>query len=66
MGEDVDRGLDWVGLPDIATVARLLSHTRRTPGHRPPAEGVAGGGGMLSIRSLSGLQPPATAPDRLL
>jgi len=32
LGGDAELGLDWAGLPIIATVARLLSRPRRDPG----------------------------------
>ena len=47
MENAVERGLDWAGLPGIATVARLLCHTGRIRGApRPltPSRGVAGVG----------------------
>jgi hypothetical protein len=35
MESDTGRGLDWVGLPVIATVARLLCHTARIRDETP-------------------------------
>jgi hypothetical protein len=46
MGEDVDPGLDWVGLPVIATVARLLPSCATEPRPVTPADGVGGVGGV--------------------
>jgi hypothetical protein len=45
MGEHVGRGLNWVGLPVIANIARLLCRSATEPRTVIPAQGVAGVGG---------------------
>jgi hypothetical protein len=43
MEKDGERRLDWVGLPSIATVARLLCHTGRRRELTPPSDSTPRG-----------------------
>lgn len=54
MGEDTELRLDWVGLPVIATVARLLCHAGPIRDETPASDsrrGVAGVEGVRGRRS---------------
>jgi hypothetical protein len=71
MERDTGRGIDWVGLPVIATVARPLCHTgrlREGPWPVTPAEGVAGVGGVrgrISVLKTTGPHQRLRPPCRL-
>jgi len=54
VGGEVQRGLDWAGMPVIATTARLLfRHAMELP-VLTPSRGVAGVGGALRPGALRG------------
>jgi len=57
MENAVERGLDWVGLPVIATVARLLSPSATNPVRQLQAEGVAEARGAGSRRVVGWVGP---------